>query len=497
MKYFILIPLLLLSTISYAQSVYSTAVNDVFAGYSDPLFICPLENNECLIVGSTYTTQSAHFLSHVDGQGHFLWNKTFSLAGNPLQIRQLLSLDDSSVLVSGSADQLFSLIKCNKHGDTLWSRAYAIDTGVIKHLYVKKAIDGTFLLCGFRYDNFNYSGFIGRIDSTGNVLQSAMLSSWPLFIESTTDNGLIGLTSDQHLIRLDSAFNLLWSKSYTVTSGIMEATNGFLQLSDGSLICSSPRLYFRTDSSGVILWAKQEYETYQYYGDVITNRIVQTADGNILSYLMIDCTGQIPFKMDINGNRLQSAWIWQIPAGICATSDSGFIALGGGPVCLVAPPGFSQPLNQIGLSKADANFNLSSCGSSQFISFSNQNLQVTAASLTQNPFVIRPDSSAITSDTIYIEEWYGSCVQATGGWKDEHMTSSYLYPSPTSGWVQLFGKENIASFTIENSLGSVVYRSENVNAEWIDLSALDNGMYFYRMTTFAGKPISGKVIIQH
>jgi hypothetical protein len=58
-----------------------------------------------------------------------------------------------------------------------------------------------------------------------------------------------------------------------------------------------------------------------------------------------------------------------------------------------------------------------------------------------------------------------------------------IYPNPTSGKLHIDSQGKINKISISNILGKQVFFTENFSANTIDLSLLDNGVYFINHRT--------------
>jgi len=69
-----------------------------------------------------------------------------------------------------------------------------------------------------------------------------------------------------------------------------------------------------------------------------------------------------------------------------------------------------------------------------------------------------------------------------------------IYPNPTLGLVNIKSKEKINTISISNILGNQVFFTEDFSANTINLSALENGIYFINISTNKGMHIE-KIIL--
>ena len=182
-----------------------------------------------------------------------------------------------------------------------------------------------------------FNKLIGGVaeDRANSVLQSS--DGNYVFVGSTYSYG--GLYSDVWLVKLDTAGNTLWKRTYD--NGNLDSAKSFQQTSDGGFIiaaetyCPNPPgidyiWLIKTDENGIKVWDKIIIEVADNgtAGSYFYN-VQQTVDGG---YILALYNQNIPYliKTDANGNIL---WDKSISTGFYMisfnkTDDGGYILAG-------------------------------------------------------------------------------------------------------------------------------------------------------------------------
>ena len=88
----------------------------------------------------------------------------------------------------------------------------------------------------------------------------------------------------------------------------------------------------------------------------------------------------------------------------------------------------------------------------------------------------------------------GMNCNGTVGVNEYPLENMNIYPNPTLGKLHIDSQEKINAISISNILGKQVFFTEDFNANTIDLSSLDNGVYFINISTNKGMHIE-KIIL--
>ena len=197
----------------------------------------------------------------------------------------------------GFGDSDVYLVKTNWAGSMLWNKTYgAVYTDEGYSLI--QASDGGFAIAGFTR-SFGVVGgdvFLVKTDSAGNLQWNKTYGGtsydWGYSVIQTSDRGyaIAGLTtsfgvsgSDVYLIKIDSAGNLQWNKTYGGKNN--DWGYSLVQTSDGGYVIAGLTNSFgagdmdvyliKTDSTGKMQWNK----TYGGTGDDEGHSVLQNNDG--------------------------------------------------------------------------------------------------------------------------------------------------------------------------------------------------------------------------
>ncbi len=243
-------------------------------------------NGGFIIVGYTKSFgagDSDVYLLRVDSLGDTLWTKTYggndSDGGNSVD-----QCSDKGFIITGVTKSFGAgsydiyLIRTDSLGDTLWTKTYGGPDGDGGRS-VKQCTDGGFVIAGDTY-SFDVGGgdiYIIKVDSIGTTLWTKIYGENKLdrvySIEQCSDDGfvIIGGTeslgsgsSDVYFIRTDSMGILSWAKTY---GGLAyDCGCSVKQCSDGGFIITGESDSFtpdyadvyiiRTNSDGDVLWEK-------------------------------------------------------------------------------------------------------------------------------------------------------------------------------------------------------------------------------------------------
>ncbi len=263
-------------------------------------------------------------------------------------IEKILETSDRRYIMGGtltdvdSIQQIFTnrdltLIKSDRDGNVLWQKNYGETIGTASQpdyeigLGLSQTKEGNFLIAGYTKPSLSISSqaYIVKIDSLGNKLWAKKFGGTnsdaigAMYIDTIENIYGVGMTksvgageADIYFVKLDSAGNLLWEKTYGglyndyVGSGssLYHTRDGGFLFCGSQVISKSPYQYdaiiIRTDSNGNLLWQKN-YGGAR--GDQLES-IIELEDGSIVAVgSTASCTTSNYFhgwilKMDANGN---------------------------------------------------------------------------------------------------------------------------------------------------------------------------------------------------
>lgn len=192
-----------------------------------------------------------------------------------------LQTADGGYIIAGYSDGFDTTYNCvfvlklNQQGDTVWTKAI-IDSNDTKAKAIAQATDGGFIIAG-RIKN---DAYLLKIDSAGNKLWSKTFGStigidWFAGVEQSADGGYVatGHTNsfgyggyDIYVVKTTSSGDILWTKTYGSQLG--ESARAIKQTPDGGyIICGTATLdsvnntlavfVVKTNAQGDTLWTKK------------------------------------------------------------------------------------------------------------------------------------------------------------------------------------------------------------------------------------------------
>ncbi|MBL7924911.1 MAG: T9SS type A sorting domain-containing protein [Bacteroidia bacterium] len=159
-----------LTTKTYAYPIYANGMG--MTGTNDNGFALTGFHNVSLPTGATNV-----FLIRTNAYGDTLWTKSYDLLHEDIA-HAIQQTSDSGFIISGQAydpslgyQQTF-LLKTNAAGDSLWTKYYYGNSGLINELPLKQIPGGGYLLAGSHLDtlNNNLDVFLIRTNDSGDTL---------------------------------------------------------------------------------------------------------------------------------------------------------------------------------------------------------------------------------------------------------------------------------------------------------------------------------------
>ncbi|MGP8216500.1 MAG: T9SS type A sorting domain-containing protein [Bacteroidia bacterium] len=242
---------------------------------------------------------SGAYVVKLDTAFNIKW--TLNLVGNNDNYGySIVQTDDGGFAVSGLTDNYgydgggIYLFKVNPSGNLLWSKTIQGQKGysIVKTTDKGFAIAGYTAFCDLCFTNM----LISKLDSTGNLKWAEAIggknNDTAFSMVQTNDGGyaLAGVTDsygaggdDAYLVKLDSAGNILWSKTIGGTGD--DAAYSVIQTNDGGYALAGATTSFgaggddvyviKLDSAGNLQWTR----TLGGTNNDIGKSIVQTNDG--------------------------------------------------------------------------------------------------------------------------------------------------------------------------------------------------------------------------
>jgi hypothetical protein len=235
--------------------------------------IQPTLNGGSIIGGHYFPTLTAQniFLSKIDASGNLVWSKGI-VVDNDAQATCVRTTADSGFIITGEAARRVYLVKTNKNGVAMWSKAYFGSAAYDIANSVKETTDGGFIVSGtLTNDTTGVSRmFLMKTNSDGDlqwVHSYAGTSEFPVTANGadalqTSDGGyaIAGYTVQNGspanyicLIRADSSGNLLWSRTYGTNDSSNASAFALKQTVDDGFILagkSNHAFLIKTDDMG-------------------------------------------------------------------------------------------------------------------------------------------------------------------------------------------------------------------------------------------------------
>lgn len=273
------------------------------------------------------------------------WEGTFGGSFSDT-FKKVFQTSDGGFIFAGSS-QLVSngsglVVKTDPVGAVEWAKIYYLDTMFSSIQTGLETSDGGFIF-GL---NRSVDGHLIKTDSMGNIAWVKKYSGTGVFIQindikQTTDGGYIlagcgGASGrDLRLVKTDASGTVTWAYSYG--TGSPETVNDILyaveQTSDGGYICGGGTksfvstgdcILFKTDSAGLVQWAK----TYGNGGDDYIEDIMITPTGDFVFGGV--AKPSLLVKTDSAGNKLWARWYKKTNPDSVGGEVAGITLLGDG-----------------------------------------------------------------------------------------------------------------------------------------------------------------------
>jgi hypothetical protein len=467
------------SQISFSKVYYDSLQQGISANAFTSTF-----DNQFIIVGPD------GYILKVDSAGNVLWSKKVADA----DFTCISKTNDSCVIASGTG-----IYKIANNGNIVWARKF------IEKLYIAsvwQTFDHGYVVTGRRENSSQPSEiFIGKFNSAGNLdwAKSFTVTNFMnqgASVKQAPDSSYFvcgyaksspSFTTSAFLAKLSSSGNIQWVKTY-IDANYLQC-NDFI-VSKGRitlfLTSSNGSLLMRTDTSGNLLWCKN------YYRVSPAGKLYKKSDETFLligTYFLAtaDTLGNILWE---NGYELE----------VCdavETKDHGFLVLGVGPLIRVKT---HAECPQVGIIKTDSQGLAISC-----VSFG-RNISVTQYSLSGDIHLYptsstsvnyTPVNSGVNNVPVVVDS---GCVAVLGRVREIHSnTSISAYPNPFSASTtfQLPRALSFGTLTVFDCFGRMVAQRNNIDGQTIIFNRdnLKDGLYYYRIQQDLDLIKEGKLLI--
>ena len=454
--------------------------------------------------------------------------------------------NDSEVTCNHGDDDVF-LMKFDSSHNLIWKQCYG-GTLNDESYCIKYTRDGGYVFAGqTESDDGDVSGNHGaqdywviKLDSFGNIQWSKCYGGSSTDIaysiiqtndgnylvagNSNSDDGDVKLhyggqfTQNIWVVKLDSSGGIIWStdigdSTFGFAAGsVMQTSNGDYMIAGSTANNGYDALLVKLDTAGNIIWK------HGYGGDGADgfNNIVESKDGNyVVAGSASSNDGEVSgnhggydfwlVKIDTAGN-----FIWgqcyggsndEYPYSLCNTSDDGFILTG------QTYSSDGQVTNHVEgpdywIVKTDSMGNLS-----WQLDLGGNDIDIAEAIVQKKDgdFIVGGFSN---SDSVFFSMNYGG-PNSFDGWLTELSINTGIeplqngdpldiYPNPTSNQLTINSNQSlILEIQIEDVLGQAIvnnFFSTGFQKQIIDVGALPQGIYFYRVTESDSQVITGKFV---
>jgi hypothetical protein len=223
-------------------------------------------------------------LLKLDAEGNVQWSKNISGAFHAVQT------GDGGYVLAGFVENsgtVAELLKTDESGNLLWNTTFGDSTGSSRATDVVETNDGNYAVAV--YGN---NAWLGEVNSNGNLILNQSFPELGGFfnsISNTKDGGLIlargtygGGVDGQGLgllVKFDSQRKIQWHQTYNNPpwAGYYQgrALTSVIQAGDEGYVAVGSVAFAKTDSSGNLLWAENDFD--DGLGDVAS--VTATADG--------------------------------------------------------------------------------------------------------------------------------------------------------------------------------------------------------------------------
>lgn len=441
-----------------------------------------LSNGDIVILGevsegtgdvNSYYGNLDVWVARLTSAGDFIWKK--NLGGSNTDFARSISVDQNdNIYVAGwtysndfditfntSVTHKNSLYKLNSNGELQWVKNYSVpneDRTILYHVNVLG--ENKIFLSGYAeyIGNSNHDTHNLLIDTEGDII-------WENFIpgyvdgsssEIDSDGNIYCLTQEDRLIKFNSNGNVVWNEVFfDGMSSLYEMVNGPINI------------YW--DNNNLVFVDQILVEEQTEYFDTRLFRI--DTNGNLMSVNSL-ITNYFGYEDFLNYENSNLILLGRIGTGLPGDANSGIISISN-----------SVQINYNALNNGGTGWDrlvrgiLHSSGSIMAIGKSNSNDGDCENSVNPNA----------DDDDIWLVKFSDDL-----GVEKTEITKSSIFPNPAKDHIEvkLFNNEQIEEVLIYNQFGALI--SSNTSSP-IDISNLNNGIYFLKILSKNGKVLVDKL----
>lgn len=331
----------LLNKVAEGQNTFEKTFGDTGNCYGvniiqtyDSGFLITSSKNEFYPVNNLYIIKT-------NFNGDTMWTKKYPLDSGV--VWKGIQTYDSGYIFTGSKSKNLLIFKVNYKGDSLWEKTYYFTSYSYIGRSIFEASDHTLYIAGENFIGTYFCCYplVMHTDSSGNLLNQISL---PVYggraydIIETPDNNLVISNSEilgppiPKLTKISKTGSIIWDKTYdTHCECYVTLTKDKGYLISGSNVSNNYKPYLiKTDTAGSVLWNK----SFTNYNILYSSKIAQSADNGCLLVGGTKATmGDLClFKVSSIGDS-----VWKRTFGgtgddfgksVISTSDNGFAVVG-------------------------------------------------------------------------------------------------------------------------------------------------------------------------
>ena len=458
----------------------------------------------------------------ISQDGNVFWQRTLGLSS--ARFNCAATTQDSGYILAGTVPALspditdLLCVRLNTGGDTLWSRV--ISMGQDESLFaVRETSDHGFILAGYSALTWDVASCIVaiRLDSAGNLLwgrsfYSGNSANTAHGVDQTPDGGFILTGSIATATPYKEGLLLMKLNPDGLVSWVKKETfpvTNYSQGYDVKVIPGGVMVLFsasndgmgllKTDFSGNMIWARTYFWGSSLYYGSPGPKLGTSLDGGFQFTMFSQFSPGFIGRTDSSGMLLWSSDLVLISVAALETSDNGTLIAGNGPILGV---NMSPTDNlQVGIIKTDSSGNSSDCVYSGGSAENSYSVNFETPVLTANSLAVLSPIHPAVNQNFDLSESTG-CITVTGGQAEDPDRSDKLivFPNPTEGTFMVRmekpGTGKFSSLEIYNAMGSLVYRSSvaNILQPTVRMHNPPAGIYLVRAVS-GGYPFMQRLVV--
>jgi hypothetical protein len=492
----------LLSHSGFAQSTFVTTLGAT--GVDQANNIVQTADSGFAVVGTSFTGSTSDMvLARLDKNGNLLWQKKYGGTAND-QGLSLVSLPSGGFVLCGNTRSYGSggdvlLVKTDANGDTLWSKVYGTagdDYGKVLEL----TAGGNYRINGVYFAGGTNKPGIMTVDSNGVFIAANFVANQfasPDYRAHYLHGNKMGITGGSEMM------------IFTDTLGIYSGVLSYGSAAKSIDACYLPQGYYAsvywadygsastnaglllTDTLGVKVWNKK----FTTNDDDLPLWVKPDGHGGILLAVMKRNPSTFNASMVLIAVDLTGAIKWQHTYGINASYDhqpGNVIATFDGGYALVGSYTVGGSFNNYDMliyktdstGAAGCDFTLSNVTVANSIENSASSPSPYSAALVNTGTRVAPVNLTYTG--VYTVR----CSSVSTSLAELNNADIDFWPNPVKDILYIDRKGTVVSnYTITDLSGRIHSSGNSVSGNMLDLSGLQNGIYFLKLSTSDGSVV--------